>query len=58
MMLHSGFEVQEVCILHESIINMITDVSRSDTAHIMIPAEMTPRAKRYDSSAGRSSEEV
>ena len=28
---------------HESIINMITDVARSDTAHIMVPAEMTPQ---------------
>ena len=44
--------------LHESIANMITDVSRSDTAHIMVPAVMTPRAKGYDSSAGRRSEEV
>ena len=40
-----------MCIPHESTINMVTDMPRSDTAHIMVPAEMTPRAKEYDSSA-------
>ena len=46
---------QEQC---DSTLNMITGASQSDTAHIMVPAEMTPRAKGHDSSAGRRSEEV
>ena len=30
-------------------LNMIAGASQSDTAHIMVPGEMTPRAKGYDS---------
>ena len=37
---------------------MITCASQADTAHVMVPAVMTPRAKVYDSSAGRRAEEV
>ena len=37
---------------------MITTASQADTAHITVPAVMTPRAKEYDSSAGRRAEEV
>ena len=45
---------QEQCV---SVLSMVTDVSRSETAHIMVPAEMTPRPKGNDSSARRHSEE-
>ena len=40
MMLHSEFEVdwQEVCVLHDSILNIITGASQADTAHIEVPA--------------------
>ena len=37
---------------------MITRASQADTAHMMVSAVMTPRAKGYDSSAGRRAEEV
>ena len=32
--------------------------SQADTAHFMVPALMTPRAREYDSSAGRRAEEA
>ena len=42
-MLHSEFEVTGRSV--DSILNMITDASQADAAHVMVPAEMIPRAK-------------
>ena len=61
-MLHSKLEVaeQEVCVPHDSIINMITGASQADSSHrgpSCVPV-MTPRAKGYDSSAARRSQKV
>ena len=47
-----------MCVVHYSLLNMITSASQADAAHIMVPAVMTPRAKRYDSSVGCRVEEV
>ena len=51
MMLHTELEVTGRSI--DSILNMITDASQGDTAHIMVAAVMSPRAKGYDSSDRR-----
>ena len=51
MMLHTELKVIGRSI--DSILNMITDASQGDTAHIMVAAVMSPRAKGYDSDRGR-----